>query len=248
MMKNSGNTILVTGGGSGIGREYAQRWHDAGNTVIVAGRTVSDLEETAKGRENIHFRQLDVSDPGQVASFAAKLVEDFPALNVLMNNAGIMPYEDITEARDLSDAKKVISINLMGPICLTDALVDHLRQAEDAVLINVTSGLAFVPMPKAATYSATKAAIHSYTVSLRKLLAGQVEVIELAPPGVQTELTPGQSHREGYMPLDDFITESMAQFAQDPTPEEVLVDNVKPLRHAEKDGSFDQKLNMITSR
>ena len=76
MMKNSGNTILVTGGGSGIGREYAQRWHDAGNIVIVAGRTVSDLEETAKGRENIHVRQLDVSDAGQVASFAAKLIEN----------------------------------------------------------------------------------------------------------------------------------------------------------------------------
>ena len=247
-MKNSGNTILVTGGGSGIGREYAQRWHDAGNTVIVAGRTISDLEETAKGRENLHYMQLDVADEAQIGPFAKSLLEQFPQLNVVMNNAGIMPYEDITEPRDLTDAAKVVAINLLGPIRLTDALIDHLAGAEDAALINVTSGLAYVPMPKAATYSATKAAMHSYTVSLRKLLSGTVEVIELVPPGVQTELTPGQSERDGYMPLGEFIEESMGLLAQDPTPEEVCVERVRPLRNAEANGNFDKVLDMIASR
>ena len=160
-MKNSGNTILITGGSSGFGREYARAWHDAGNTVIVAARSADELEETAKGRENLHAMPLDVADAAAVEQFAKEIVERFPDLNIVMNNAGIMPYEDITGARDLSDAEKVIAINVLGPIRLTDALIDHLKAQDDAVLINVTSGLAYVPMPKAATYSATKAAVRA---------------------------------------------------------------------------------------
>lgn len=247
-MKNTGNTILITGGSSGFGREYARAWHDAGNTVIVAARSADELEETAKGRENLHAMPLDVADAAAVEQFAKEIVERFPDLNVVMNNAGIMPYEDITGARDLSDAEKVIAINVLGPIRLTDALIDHLKGQDDAVLINVTSGLAYVPMPKAATYSATKAAIHSYTLSLRKLLEGQVEVIELVPPGVQTELTPGQSTREGYMPLDEFIEETLALFAQNPTPEEILVERVKGFRFAERDGTVKENLDMLAKR
>lgn len=247
-MKNTGNTILITGGSSGFGREYARAWHDAGNTVIVAARSEDELEETAEGRENLHAMPLDVADASAVDRFAKEVVERFPDLNVVMNNAGIMPYEDITGARDLSDAEKVIAINVLGPIRLTDALIDHLKAQDDAVLINVTSGLAYVPMPKAATYSATKAAIHSYTLSLRKLLEGQVEVIELVPPGVQTELTPGQSTREGYMPLDEFIEETLALFAQNPTPDEILVERVKGFRFAERDGTVKENLNMLAKR
>ena len=247
-MKNTGNTILITGGSSGFGREYARAWHDAGNTVIVAARSEDELEETAEGRENLHAMPLDVADASAVDRFAKEVVERFPDLNIVMNNAGIMPYEDITSARDPSDAEKVIAINILGPIRLTDALIDHLKAQDDAVLINVTSGLAYVPMPKAATYSATKAAIHSYTLSLRKLLEGQVEVIELVPPGVQTELTPGQSTREGYMPLDEFIEETLALFAQNPTPEEILVERVKGFRFAERDGTLKENLDMLAKR
>lgn len=247
-MKNTGNTILITGGSSGFGREYARAWQDAGNTVIVAARSEDELEETAEGRENLHAMPLDVADASAVDRFAKEVVERFPDLNIVMNNAGIMPYEDITGARDLSDAEKVIAINVLGPIRLTDALIDHLKAQDDAVLINVTSGLAYVPMPKAATYSATKAAIHSYTLSLRKLLEGQVEVIELVPPGVQTDLTPGQSTREGYMPLDEFIEETLALFAQNPTPEEILVERVKGFRFAERDGTVKENLDMLAKR
>ena len=247
-MKNTGNTILITGGSSGFGREYARAWHDAGNTVIVAARSEDELSETAEGRENLHAMPLDVADAAAVARFAKDVVERFPDLNIVMNNAGIMPYEDITSARDPSDAEKVIAINILGPIRLTDALIDHLKAQDDAVLINVTSGLAYVPMPKAATYSATKAAIHSYTLSLRKLLEGQVEVIELVPPGVQTELTPGQSTREGYMPLEEFIEETLALFAQNPTPKEILVERVKGFRFAERDGTLKENLDMLAKR
>jgi len=247
-MKISGNTILITGGGSGIGRELARKWHDLGNTVIVSGRTLGSLEETAKGYENIHAVTLDVAKPDEVESFAREIVERFPALNVLFNNAGIMKYEDITASRDLSDATAEVTINLLGPIRLTDALIDHLKTRDDAAIVNVTSGLAFVPQPKAATYSATKAALHSYTLSLRQQLKGSIEVIELAPPGVQTELTPGQSERKGYMPLDHYIEEVMALFQQQPTPREICVEFVRPFRNAEKDGKVDDFMEMLANR
>lgn len=243
-MKKSGNTILVTGGGSGIGREMARTWAYMGNEVIVAGRTLASLEETATGINHISPMVLDVDDADDILRFARELVERFPRTNVLVNNAGIMRYEDITRARDLRDVEATITTNFLGPICLIDALVDHLADQDDAAIINVTSGLAFVPMPRAATYSATKAALHSYTVSLRARLRGMIEVIEVAPPAVQTELTSGQSTREGYMPLVDFINEIMAQFDREDVPPEVLTNNVRFLRDAEADGRFEDALAM----
>lgn len=245
-MKSTGNCILVTGAGSGIGREFARRWHALGNTVIAAGRTAATLHGTAEGHPNIHPMTFDVADADDIRRFAAEVVDRFPALNVLVNNAGIMRFEDIAAARDLADAEATIATNLLGPIRLTDALVDHLKSRSDAAIVNVTSGLAFVPMPRTATYSATKAALHSYTVSLRAKLAGQVEVIEIAPPAVQTELTPGQSSREGYMPLKDFISETMRPFETDSQPPEVLTRNVLFLRNAEAEGRFDKALAMTS--
>ncbi|MEC7889945.1 MAG: SDR family oxidoreductase [Pseudomonadota bacterium] len=245
-MQTNGNTILITGGGSGIGRELAHKWHDLDNTVIVAGRTQASLDETAAGHANIHMMIVDVGDADDLARFAKKVVEVHPAINVLVNNAGIMRFEDITEERELGDAEATIATNLLGPIRLIDGLIEHLKAQENAAIINVTSGLAFVPMPRTATYSATKAAMHSYTVSLRAKLEGKVEVIELAPPAVQTELTPGQSTREGYMPLDQFIEETMLGFTAEDTPQEVLTQNVLFLRNAEAEGRFDKALEMTS--
>ena len=245
-MQTNGNTILITGGGSGIGRELAHKWHDLGNTVIVAGRTQASLDETAAGHANIHTMIVDVGDADDLARFAKKVVEVHPAINVLVNNAGIMRFEDITEERELGDAEATIATNLLGPIRLIDGLIEHLKAQENAAIINVTSGLAFVPMPRTATYSATKAAMHSYTVSLRAKLEGKIEVIELAPPAVQTELTPGQSTREGYMPLDQFIEETMLGFTVEETPQEVLTQNVLFLRNAEAEGRFDKALEMTS--
>lgn len=245
-MKNSGNTILITGGGSGIGEALAHRFHDAGNTVIVAGRRQGALDAAAAGRPNIHTMTLDVESAGAIEDFAKRVVAAFPALNVLINNAGIMKFEDLAHRRDLADAEATVVTNLLGPIRLTNALIDHLTVQADAAIVNVTSGLAFVPRIDAATYCATKAAIHSYTVSLRETLKDRIEVIELVPPGVQTELTPGQVDRSGYMPLADFADEVMALFAQRPTPPEILVERVKPLRNAETEGRFDAMVTMLS--
>ncbi|WP_137752443.1 SDR family oxidoreductase [Sphingopyxis sp. L1A2A] len=246
-MNTTGNTILVSGGGSGIGLALAQRWHDAGNIVIITGRNAAKLDAAITGRPNMSAMTLDVTDADAIATFAKDIVAKHPGLNVLVNNAGIMSSEDASAKRDLADAEATVLTNVLGPIRLTDALIDHLATQNDAAIVNVTSGLAFVPLPKAPTYSATKAAMHSYSVALRIQLAGEVEVIELAPPAVRTDLTPGQSTRENYMPLDDFADEVMALFAQAPTPEEILVQNVLPLRHAEANGTVPQVLGMLAS-
>jgi uncharacterized oxidoreductase len=237
-MKTNGNTILITGGGSGIGEALAHRFHDAGNTVIIAGRRPDALKQAAGDRPHLHAIELDVADAGAIAGFADRLLASHPQVNVLINNAGIMRVEQADRGRDLADAEATITTNLLGPIRLTDALIDHLAVQPDAAIVNVSSGLAFVPLVATPTYSATKAAIHAYTVALRQALQGRVEVIELIPPAVQTGLTPGQETREGYLPLDDFINEVMTLFAQVPTPSEILVDQVGFLRNAEAEGRF----------
>jgi uncharacterized oxidoreductase len=241
-MKMSGNTILITGGGSGIGAALAQQFHDAGNTVIVAGRRREALESAIAGRPDMHAIELDVEDAAGLADFTGRLLADHPAVNVLFNNAGIMRTEQLDRTRDLADAEATIATNLLGPIRLTNALIDHLVAQPNAAIINVSSGLAFVPLLATPTYNATKAAIHSYTISLREALRGKVEVIELAPPAVQTGLTPGQETREGYLPLDAFVAEVMSLFSQVPTPPEILVQRVNFLRNADKEGRFEQAL------
>jgi len=244
-MKTSGNTILITGGGSGIGRELAQRFHDLGNTVIIAGRNAAKLEETAQGRADLHWLTVDASEETSIAAFAAEAIARFPAINVLINNAGVMHREDLTRAGDTAIAQQTLITNVLGPIRMTNAFVDHLAAQQDAAIVNTTSGLAFVPLAASPSYSASKAALHSWTVSLRHQLRGKIEVIELAPPAVRTELTPGQSTRENYMPLDDYAEEVMRLFAQVPTPAEILVNNVLPLRNAEREGRFGQMVEAI---
>ncbi len=238
-MNQSGNTMLITGGGSGIGQALAHRFHDLGNTVIVAGRRREALQTACAGRPNMHALVLDIDSADGVADFARRLLAAHPALNVLVNNAGIMRLETLDRSRDLANAEATISTNLLGPIRMTNALIDHLADQPGSAIINVTSGLAFVPLVFTPTYSATKAAVHSYSVSMREVLKGRVEVIELAPPGVQTELTPGQESRPGYQPLDEFADEVMALFARTPTPREILVEGVGMLRFAEAQGRFD---------
>lgn len=241
-MKLTGNTILMTGGGSGIGQALAHRLHDAGNTVIVAGRRKDALESAIAGRPNMHALTLDIESAEGIADFSDRLLKAYPDLNVVINNAGIMRFEDLTKTHDLTDAEATITTNLLGPIRLVNALTDHLVKQQDAVIINVTSGLAFVPLTTTPTYNATKAAIHSYTIALREVLKGKVEVIELAPPAVQTGLTPGQETRPGYQPLDEFSDEVMALLSQQPTPPEILVERVRFLRFAEANGQFDDTL------
>lgn len=238
-MNMTGNTILITGGGSGIGEALAHHFHDLDNTVIIAGRRLDALERASEGRPNMHALVLDVERAEGITDFASRVLTEHPDLNVLINNAGIMRFETLEQPRDLSDAEVTIATNLLGPIRLIDALVNHLSGRDDSAIINVSSGLAFVPLVATPTYSATKAAIHSYTVALREVLRGSVEVIELVPPAVQTDLTPGQSTRQGYLPLGEFIDEVMTLFGQEPTPSEILVQRVAFLRDAEAEQRFD---------
>jgi uncharacterized oxidoreductase len=245
-MKTTGNTILITGGGTGIGKALAHRFHDLGNTVVIAGRRLATLEKAIGDRSNIHALTLDQDDPASVATFAEKLVTDFPDVNVLFNSAGIMRMETpLDKFRDLSDAEASVTSNLLGPIRVTNALVEHLTQQPDAVIVNVSSGLAFVPLVIAPTYSAIKAAIHSYTESLRAVLKDRIEVIEVVPPAVQTDLTPGQKSNERMMPLDIFADQVIALFQVKPTPREILVEGVDFMRNAEIEGRFDDTLAAI---
>ena len=245
-MKTTGNTILITGGGTGIGEALAHRFHDLGNTVIIAGRRLETLQKAIGDRPNMHALTLDMDDPANVAAFAERLVADFPAVNVLFNGAGIMRMEmSLDKVRDLSDAEASVNTNLLGPIRVTNALIEHLGRQPDAAIVNVSSGLAFVPLVIAPTYSAIKAAIHSYTVSLRAVLKDKIEVIELVPPAVQTELTPGQKTNERFMPLDVFADQVMALFQQNPTPKEILVEGVDFMRTAEAENRFDSTLAAI---
>lgn len=247
-MKQRGNTILVTGGGSGIGEALAHRFHDLGNVVVVSGRREDALRRAIAGRPNMHALVLDIESPEGIADFASRLLTAHPTLNVLVNNAGIMRFEALDRSRDLADAEATINTNLLGPIRLANALIDHLVGQPDAAIMNVTSGLAFVPLLVTPTYNATKAAIHSYTISMREVLRDRVEVIELAPPAVQTTLTPGQENRPGYQPLDQFANEVMAALAQEPTPPEILVERARFLRSAEAEGRFDETMTQLNER
>ncbi|MGJ7542458.1 SDR family NAD(P)-dependent oxidoreductase [Variovorax sp. LT1R16] len=170
--------------------------------MIIAGRRMEPLKTAIGDRSRMHALTLDMDDPAKVAAFAEKLTKDFPEANVLVNSVDIMRMESgLDKFRDLSDAEASVTSNLLGPIRLTNALIEHLIRQPDAAIVNVSSGLAFVPLVIAPTYSAIKAAIHSYTVSLRAVLRGKVEVIELVPPAVQTDLTPGQKYNVRFMPL-----------------------------------------------
>ncbi|HEY8608016.1 MAG TPA: SDR family oxidoreductase [Noviherbaspirillum sp.] len=244
-MRASGNTILITGAGSGIGRELAWRFNALGNTVIVTGRRPRALQDTIAGRKNMYAMELDVDDPQAIRTFAARVAAEHPSLNVLINNAGIMRYEDLRKTGNLHDAEAQVTTNLLGPIRLTSALIDHLVRQPNPVVVNVTSGLAFVPRADAATYSTTKAGIHVYTLALREQLKDSVKVVELIPPAVQTELTPGQSTRENYMPINAFMDEVMALFGQQPVPDEILVQRAGFQRWAERDGRFEEAFTRL---
>ncbi|QTO55828.1 SDR family oxidoreductase [Duffyella gerundensis] len=244
-MKSTGNTFLITGGGTGIGLALAQRWHDRGNHVIITGRRQQVLQDAVAGRERMTAYALDVTAPDAVERFVQQVIADHPDINILVNNAGIFSAEKVTTRRDISDAERMIETNIVGPMRLTNAMIDHLSGQPNAALINVSSGLAFVPFPAAPTYSATKAALHAWTAAIRPLLKDKVEVIEIVPPQVQTELTPGQSQDANSMPLDAFADEVIALLHATPTPAEVCVERVRYFREAEAKGQFDEALQML---
>jgi uncharacterized oxidoreductase len=189
-MKLTGRTILITGGSAGIGLAFALKFLELGNEVIITGRRQQVLDEVKARHPRIHTIQSDIADPKQIAELAARVKADFPKLDVLMNNAGVGSAMNLTApASDLAALTSEVDINLGGVIRMTSALIDILT-ANRGTIINVSSGLAFAPLPSNAIYSATKAAVHSYTQSLRfQLETSGVEVIELMPPAVRTDMT-----------------------------------------------------------
>jgi uncharacterized oxidoreductase len=239
-MNKTGNTILITGGGSGIGRGLAEALQAQGNQVIIAGRRKAALEETVAANPGMKFLTLDIDGAAAIKTFAAQVAAEFPALNVLINNAGIMRTENLLEQQeDLSDVEAIVATNLLGPIRLTAALLPQLRKQAHSTIINVSSGLAFVPLALTPTYSATKAALHSYTCSLRyQLKDTTTEVLEIIPPYVQTDLLGGAEDPRA-MPLKDFIAQTIEILNTQPTPAENCVKNVHGLRFAEASGKFD---------
>ena len=231
-MNLTGNTILITGGGSGIGLALAREFHQRGNQVIIAGRRQAALDAATAANPGMKSIVLDTADAASIASAVAKLTADLPALNAVLNNAGIMRPE-VLKKGDTADAEAIIATNLLGPIRLTAALLPHLLKQPSATILNVSSGLAFVPLAMTPTYCATKAAIHSYTQSLRyQLKDTAIKVIEIIPPWVATELMGEVPEDPRAMPLDKYIAETMQILATDA--EENCVENVLRLRNAAK--------------
>ena len=237
-MQTTGNTILITGGGSGIGRGLAEAFHRQGNQVIIAGRRQAVLDEVIAANSGMAGFTVDMTDAASIAALASQAIAAFPALDAVINNAGIMVNEDLVGGDTLSIAEETVATNLLGPIRLTAALLPHLLAQPGATVLTVSSGLAFVPLAATPTYSATKAAIHSWSQSLRHQLRNTaVDVLEIAPPYVQTFLQGAHQARDPHaMPLDDFIAETMTLLAGTPDKGEVLVERVHPLRFAEQTG------------
>lgn len=236
-MKLTDNTILITGGGSGIGRALAEALHQRGNTVIIAGRRKEALAGVIAANPGMHAVSLDVSDPADVSKVTSELIQRFPDLNVLINNAGIMQFDSAASVIDEQLLTATITTNLFGPIRVTSGLIEHLKSKPAAVVINVSSVLGFIPMAMTAVYCATKAAIHSYTLSQRYLLRDtSVRVLELAPPWVQTDLL-DSSKEPRAMPLKAFIEETLEVLASDA--DEILVARARPMRESTGPGELE---------
>jgi uncharacterized oxidoreductase len=227
-MKLEGNVIFITGGGSGIGRALAETLHRRENKVIISGRRKGQLASTIEANPGMECIELDVADPVSIHRVADELIAKYPGLNVVIHNAGIMQIDDAASSIDDDLITSTITTNLMGPIRLTSALIDHLKKQESATILIVSSVLGFTPMAMTAVYSATKAALHSYAQSLRfQLRHTSVRVLEIIPPWVRTELL-NSSEAAGAMPLDDFIKGTFEALSTDDN--EIMVPRAKFMR------------------
>lgn len=250
-MQVTGNTILITGGASGIGRALAEAFHALGNQVIIAGRRQRALDGATAANPGMRSLALDIGDAAGIRAFAAQVSQAYPALNVVIHNAGIMQPEAFADASgSVAVAEQTIATNLLGPIRLTAALLPHLRRQDRSAILTVSSGLAFVPLAMTPTYSATKAAIHSFSMSLRHQLAGtSTEVIEIVPPYVQTELMGlQQAMDERAMPLAEFTAEVMDILTHRPDATEIVVGRCEPLRYAAEKGQIAAMFETVNAR
>ncbi|WP_431277723.1 SDR family oxidoreductase [Leifsonia poae] len=246
-MNISGNTIFIPGATSGIGLALALAFQAKGNTVIVGGRRRELLEQIAAEHPGIDTARIDTTDAASIAAASAEVIAAHPELNVLIAMAGIMRVENWHTPTDfLATAEATVTTNLLGPIRLIAAFVEHLQTRPDATIVTVSSGLAFTPLAATPSYNATKAAIHMLSESIRLQLADtSVKVVELVPPSVQTELMPGQQDNERAMPLDEFIAEAVGLFESQPDAKEIQVERVKFLRYGEARGDYDQVVAVL---
>lgn len=247
-MDITGNTIFIPGATSGIGLGLALRLRAKGNTVIVGGRRTELLEQIAAQHPGIGTIAIDTADPASITVARDELASRYPALDTLITMAGIMEPEDLRDPAALEVAERTVAVNLLGPIRLVHAFLPGLLTQPSATVMTVSSGLAYVPLPATPTYNATKAAIHSYTESLRVQLTGSnVQVIELVPPATRTTLM-NQQNSEVAMPLEDFLDEVMSLIEADPKAEQILVERVKWQRNAEAEGRYQDVLGVLSGR
>jgi uncharacterized oxidoreductase len=248
-MNISGNTIFIPGSTSGIGLALALELQARGNAVILGGRRTELLGEIEARHPGLGTVQIDTADPGSINSGAKEVLARYPDLNVLVTMAGIMRLEDWRRPESfLASAESVIMTNVLGPIRLIAAFIEHLRAQPDATIVTVSSGLAFAPLKVTPSYSASKAAVHMLSESLRLQLASTtVKVIELVPPSVRTSLLPGQENSEVAMPLDEFVSEVLALLQAQPDAREIQVERVKFLRYGEARGDYDQVVETLNA-
>jgi uncharacterized oxidoreductase len=248
-MNISGNTVFIPGSTSGIGLALALELHARGNTVIVGGRRADLLDRIAAEHPGLGTVQIDTSDPASIASAAKDVLSAHPDLNVLVTMAGIMRIEDWHQPESfLASAESVVTTNVLGPIRLIAAFIEHLRARPDAAIVTVSSGLGFTPLAVTPSYNASKAAIHLLSESIRLQLADtSVQVIELVPPSVRTSLVPGQESSEVAMPLDEFVAEAVGLLESRPDAKEIQVERVKFLRYGEARGDYDQVVETLNA-
>jgi short-subunit dehydrogenase involved in D-alanine esterification of teichoic acids len=241
-MNISGNTIFIPGSTSGIGLALALALQARGNTVIVGGRRTDRLEQITAEHPGLDSVVIDTTDPASIAAAAEQVLARHPDLNVLVPMAGIMRVEDWHKPDGfLASAESVVTSNVLGPIRLIAAFIEHLEAQPAATIVTVSSGLAFTPLAATPSYSAAKAAIHMLSETIRLQYADtSVQVIELEPPSVRTELMPGQETNEQAMPLDEFISEAVGLLESQPAAREIQVERVKFLRYGEARGDYDQ--------
>ena len=244
-MEITGRTVFIPGSTSGIGRALAVALHERGNTVILGGRRRDRLDELTAAHPGLDAVVIDTADPESIRKAVAEVLDRHPDLDVLIAMAGIMKAEDWrTPEGFLSSAEDVLTTNLLGPIRLIAALVEHLRGRPQAAILTVSSGLAFTPLAVTPSYNASKAAVHALTESLRLQLAGtSIAVREIVPPAVRTPLMPGHEDNEAGMPLDEYVAETIALLEGDDR--EILVERVKPLRYSEVRGEYEQTVALL---
>jgi short-subunit dehydrogenase involved in D-alanine esterification of teichoic acids len=246
-MDISGNTVFIPGATSGIGLALALALEDRGNKVIIGGRRVDILDQLAVEHPEIDTVVIDTADPDSITAAAKEVLGRHPALNVLIAMAGIMQVEDWHKPEGfLASAERVVTTNVLGPIRLVAAFVEHLQSRPDATIVTVSSGLAFTPLKVTPSYNASKAAIHMLSESLRLQLSDtSVKILELQPPSVRTSLLAGQEDNEHAMPLDEFIDEVMTLVETRPDAKEIQVERVKFLRYGEARGDYDQVVAVL---